>query len=76
MAVRATVSDGMAVGSYCFPILLKSKTDTRVVLFTSEGVGTVVAGNWNGIYSVGYYFDTWNMEFFERFTGTVTLTNE
>jgi len=76
MAVKAIASSGVSEGSYRYPILLKSKTDTRVVLFTSEGVGTVVAGNWNGIYSVGYYFDTWNMEFFERFTGTVTLTNE
>ena len=55
-----------------FPKLMISKTSGDIVLFTGEGVGTVVnecAG------AIGAYSATWNFSNFEDYTGKITLEN-
>lgn len=44
----------------------------QVVLFTKDGVGTVICPN---VYKLGKYLVTWDMEAFKEFKGTITLEN-
>ena len=62
-----------AISSY--PCLMKSKYGT-VVLFSDEGVGTVVGNSGNSPYELGAYYKDFNMEMFEYYNGEITLKND
>ena len=47
----------------------------KVVLMQECGWGFVVA-NGEGSCAVGYHSDSWNMEAFEDFAGSIELSNE
>lgn len=57
-----------------YPCLMRDKTHGQVVLFTDEGVGTVVVPC--NIYSLGFHTGGWIMQHFEKVPCTVTLTEE
>lgn len=50
-------------------------SDNFVVLFTSAHSGVVVDDPTN-VHGIGHADDLWNEEYFDRITGTVTLTFE
>lgn len=54
-----------------YPKLMQAIGSGRVVLFASRGVGTVVSED-----DLGLFNDTWDMELFTPFTGTITLSND
>jgi hypothetical protein len=49
--------------------------DGEVVLFSGPGIGTSVREAESGVHKVGYYTESWGMQFFTDFNGTVTLEN-
>jgi hypothetical protein len=61
------------IPTYDFPKLMKSKEHKYVVLFSRREKGTVVSKC--SQHSIGEYDDTWRMDCFEDFTGTLELTN-
>ena len=48
----------------------------KIVLFTSDGHGTVVSPVYGEIHKMGYRSRTWAMQNFTNYDGTVSLTNE
>tara|TARA_R110000796_G_scaffold62503_1_gene144202 strand:+ start:384 stop:596 length:213 start_codon:yes stop_codon:yes gene_type:complete len=55
-----------------YPKLMISTVSGDIVLFTEEGIGTVVKEEAN---SIGDYFRTWTADNFEDYTGKITLEN-
>jgi len=55
--------------------ILKSSSITKVVLFTSHREGTVVYSN-DSFDSVGTYITGWAIENFEKYQGSITLSND
>jgi len=47
----------------------------RVVLFTSEGEGTVV-NKGDGIFEVGYNSSSWDLSYYTSYNGSVCLEND
>ena len=61
-----------------YPCLMITKWDNgdkMVVLFMEEGTGTVVFSTRNG-WKLGDRNDSFIMDFFEPFDGTIQLTND
>ena len=62
-----------------FPKLMVSSLSGIIVLMTSEskgyGTGTQVTAD-PTLRSVGYFTNTWVMEHFTNYNGSVTLTNK
>ena len=57
-----------------YPCLMMSKQTLAVVLFVSPSIGTTVS---EGLGScLGYHTSSWDMNCFEHFHGTVTLSND
>lgn len=54
-----------------YPVLMKAKSNSMVVLMTSRGVGTVVMPNEHN--DVGYHIKGWDEDCFVRFYGTIEL---
>ena len=57
-----------------YPCLMRDIKWKQVVLFTADGVGTVVVPC--RIYGLGFHTDGWVMEGFEKVPCTVILTEE
>ena len=75
MGVKSNVQGADESKKKSFPKLMESKgSDSKVVLFTSSGKGTVVSRPQPE--PVGEYSDFWNMNHFTDFEGTITLENE
>lgn len=49
-------------------------SSNAIVLFVDDNKGTVVKSG--GGFSVGRYSETWNMNAFKDYTGTLELSNE
>jgi hypothetical protein len=74
MSVKANVeSTEKKIVSY--PKLRKSNLYGTIVLFVAPRMGTVVSAGGGGN-PIGYHSDSWSLESFEDFDGTVTLQNE
>lgn len=58
-----------------YPCLMKSRNGT-VVLFSDEGVGTVVDNSENSPHELGAYYKDFNMDIFEYYNGEITLKND
>lgn len=62
-----------------FPKLMVSSINSLIVLMTSEskgcGEGTLVMAD-STLWSIGYFTNTWVMEHFTNYNGSVTLTNK
>ena len=58
-----------------YPCLMKSEYGT-VVLFSDEGVGTVVGDSENSPFELGTYYNDFNMDIFEYYNGEITLKND
>ena len=56
-----------------FPKLMKTDEDT-IVLFHSPEKGIVISSP--GVWNVGSYNGSWNMEAFSDLKGSVTLSND
>ena len=50
------------------------KDSKLVVLFSKERCGTVVSSR-KSVHGVGGYIESWTMNYFKPFNGTVKLTN-
>lgn len=73
MAIKVEASKTSTV-PISYPKLMKSKAYAHIVLFTGHKMGTVMK---TSVYhSVGYFSDTWAMDGFEDYEGSITLTNE
>jgi len=55
--------------------ILKNSSITKVVLFTSQKEGTVVYSN-DSFDSVGTYITGWVIENFEKYQGSIKLSND
>lgn len=61
-------------GSIIYPCLMQSTREKkRVVLFREPKRGTTVSND--PIYGMGTYLESWSMDYFEPFNGTITLEN-
>ncbi len=69
------VTDNPDSGDKPFPKLMICIHTGLIVLMTDECSGTFV-GNQSKIYPFGHYSDTWNINHFTDFTGSVTLSND
>lgn len=60
-----------------FPCLMEYKlcADAIIVLFNDNGCGTVLQSN-VGKYSIGDYFDEWDMANFHYYNGKMVLEND
>ena len=56
-----------------YPYIGISKSNSCLILFSSEGTGFVVDG---GNFEIGYYRTNWNEDNFTPFKGTITLSND
>ena len=56
-----------------FPKLMISRTDV-VVIMSEFRTGIVVSGG--DVYKIGYHSESWCIEDFEDFNGTLTLSND
>jgi hypothetical protein len=57
-----------------YPCLMIGGTSKSVILFLTPRVGTVVYSA--GCHDIGYYSNSWGMECFTPFTGSITLSND
>lgn len=61
-----------------FPVLMKRKDSSLVVLFKENGGGTVMVAT--SVYPTGWYSEDWvsclNDSIWQKFTGKITLENE
>lgn len=57
-----------------YPKLMQSK-DEMIVLFTEENEGTVLHQGKDCYHELGRFSETWAMEGFKDFYGTLELTN-
>ena len=57
-----------------YPHLLIGKDDDEIVLFVESRIGTVVSDG--GPHKIGFYCESWAMDEFEFFNGTVELSND
>ena len=74
MAVKAEVK-AAAERVHKYPKLMKSTVSDLVVLFNEYGSGTVVVAD--AFSSLGAHEDTyWDMDVFEDFHGSITLSND
>lgn len=70
--IKATVTE-VKPQLHAYPKLMKSVTTGNIVLFSSEGVGTLLS---QGVTrDIGDFRDEWLMENFEDYHGAVTLKN-
>jgi hypothetical protein len=69
--MKVTATDGKRQ-ELDFPKLMISKTSGDIVLFSEEGIGTVIKGD-AGV--IGDYCSSWTFINFEDYTGTITLEN-
>lgn len=68
------VDDSIYVTEY--PSLgVSIKTTGLIVLFTSNGVGTVIQTGDVSEYKIGYHSDMWAMNLFIKFQGKIILEN-
>ncbi len=59
-----------------YPVLKKSTlVYGLIVMFTSEKKGVVVNPPESSCFSLGYFSDTWVEDSFQKFDGSVTLSN-
>ena len=62
-----------------YPVLMQSKTNGQIVLFTEEKKGTVLNSGNSG-YDVGCHSESWesanNKDTWQRYTGSVNLSND
>lgn len=58
-----------------YPCLMEGKLTNMVVLFIAPRDGTVVYTG-DSIWNEGFYTNTWHMDSFTPFNGTITLENE
>lgn len=71
--IKTKVKEVKEVGTE-FPKLMKSNNSSLIVLFKSKNSGTVIVeGN---TWKVGRTSGDWVMDFFEDFTGELTLKND
>lgn len=56
-----------------YPRLMLETNQTRIILFTGSGTGTVVHSG--HLMDIGDYCSTWDMDCFTEFTGTIELKN-
>jgi hypothetical protein len=75
--INVTIGESKTQESKPFPKLMCGIESGNIVLFYKPHEGTVVfEGNFNdGNMGLGEFFDAYNMEFFQDFTGSLTLQN-
>jgi hypothetical protein len=64
---------------YDYPCLLVSDEDTpemKVILFTENGVGTVIHSAENADAELGEYSDDWDMDEMSEYDSPVTIKND
>ena len=57
-----------------FPCLMRDRRDGAIVLFSKEGRGAVVGDGAQD--KAGVIRDSWTMDYFEPFEGTITLSKD
>lgn len=58
-----------------FPVLMIAKEARHIVLFFNENCGVMLnAGNYYN--NKLHYTESWNIEAFDKFTGSITLSND
>lgn len=73
--MKVTLSHSPKEPEITYPCLMESTTiPGRVILFTEQGKGTVVAEP-DGVYQLGYAASIWDMEHFRPYRGAVILEN-
>ncbi len=55
-----------------FPCLMIDESDGHIVFFKSEGVGVSITNR----DSMAFYNETWFMDTFKPFKGSITLSND
>jgi hypothetical protein len=76
--MKSTVSEKPCESEVKYPCLMKYHKGYGIILFDKESCGTVVddghssGGRFN---HVGYYSETWKMNDYEPFHGSVCLEN-
>lgn len=77
--MKIEVNDQTAAPSMQYPVLMKSRIDAVIVLFSDEKCGTVIDIGYKSGYSVGLYMETWaratDFYTWQHFTGSITLSN-
>ena len=74
--MKFTTTDSAPGSEYPF-IGEHVRKDSRsfLVLFKGAGEGVVIDPRYSG-YEVGFHCRIWDMEFFKRFTGVLSLSND
>ncbi len=73
--MKSIVTDGPAPGEKPFPKLMISSQNNTIVLMVNQGSGSVV-GNAIKLQPLSFYSESWMMQNFTDYTGTVTLSND
>ena len=58
-----------------YPKLMQGTESNVIVFFTEKRKGIIVNGNREED-ELGWYYENWNMDFFQDFNGTIKLSNE
>lgn len=59
-----------------YPCLMRSKDSGCIVLFTERETGVCLYEGRSNICFIGEHYNKWNVNYFEPFNGTLTLSNE
>lgn len=59
-----------------YPWIGKSIDDSSIIVFFNEHKKGTVLNSTVSHFCGGEYSENWNMDFFESFTGTITLSND
>jgi hypothetical protein len=71
--MKVEINEKETQGEVKYPCLMKSEKGL-IVLFNAPECGIVLKGN--DVHERGHYSSNWNMDSFEPFNGTITLSNE
>lgn len=74
MAINSSISQDKVESLVEFPKLMQSTINGSIVLFQRPRVGMLVSGS-NDFEYVGYFCESWYMDRFIDFEGSVTLSN-
>jgi hypothetical protein len=74
--MKSTVTNKAVSKPRPFPKLMIDPSDNQIILFYSEGAGTVVVDGECRDYKIGYYDEYWDMFGFIDFIGSICLEND
>lgn len=72
--IKVTKNDRAATPSSKYPVLMKCKESSFIVLFYAYACGVVVCSG-SGAWKAGHNYGAWGMQSFELYNGAVTIEN-